>query len=289
MIQARYSVIQYIPDLIRNEAYNVGIVIQTPSHLTFRLLAEHAHLRERGVSQADIKMLQGLEELLSEQLTKRSQKIYDFVKSRELTVENTNPRFLDYLAQVYDQQIQFTLSSPCFLLRDALPEAQALLDSLFKTMVEPPHLLRPKKVSVRVQPLKAILRRAFKPLLALNLMEENYSLRGSVDHIIHFSYSNQRRVLIETVPLNVRRDEEVLKRANACVVKWLDISQTLERDQNLFKKSTVLSPPVKISRTYDHCLSLLQRYSDEVINFHEQGEEFIDQTFAELGQPRGRH
>lgn len=289
MIQARYSVIQYIPDLIRNEATNLGILIQTPSHLTFRLLREYDYLRERGVSKADINMLEELEELLTEQLSKRTQKIYDFVKGREITVENTDPRFLDYLGHLYDRQIQFTPGAACFLLRDVLAEAETLLDSLFNTMVEPVHLARPKKVLVRVQPLRAVLRRAFRPLVALNLMEENYRLRGSVEHVIDFSYSNERRVLIETLPFNVRREEEILKRANACVVKWLDIAQTLEGGKKLFKKSTVLSPPVKPSRAYEQSLALLERYSDVVINFSDQGEEFIDQVYADLGHPGERH
>lgn len=277
--------IQYIPDLIKNEPTNIGVLIQSPSHISFRLLSDFSPLKDR-VAEADLMMLAELAELINTRLAARKQLIYDFAKNREVSVSVTDPRFLDYLAQVYDRQVQFTESRLCYLVSDDIRQLEQTLELLFTAMVEtePPAIT--KRPVRKRQPLGAVLRRALRPLMELELIQENYLLHGSVEHIIPFSYANGRRVLIDTVQLNIASGREQLRRAQACVIKWMDIAQTLEQKGRRFKKSTVFAPATKRSKEYDQSLILLARYSDELIDYQQEGDAFISRIYAELGQPR---
>ncbi|MEE8449043.1 MAG: DUF3037 domain-containing protein [Thermodesulfobacteriota bacterium] len=285
MPEARYCLIQYIPDLIKNEPTNIGVLVQSPGHISFRLLSDFSGFKDRA-SEADLQMLSDLAELISQRLSARKQLIYDFARNREVSVPVTDPRFLDYLAQIYDRQIQFTESRPCYLVSDDIRQLEETLQLLFKTMVETEKAAVTRKPVPKRQPLGAVLRRALRSLIKLELVQENYSLQGSVEHIISFSYANGQRVLIDTVQLDIKSGREQLRRAQACVIKWMDIAQTLEQPGRRFRKSTVFAPATKRSKEYDQSLILLARYSDELIDYQQEGEAFISRVYAELGQAR---
>ncbi len=281
MIEACYSVIQYVADLIRNEPINVGVLVQTPSHLSLRTLDNLSHLRER-LSRADLTILTSLSDTLSQRLLPRDQMIYDFKTGREVRVKNTERAFLEFLTLSYDRQLQFSQIRPCFVQRDRPSDVEELLESLYLAMVEPGESVRPRISRPRSYSLRAALRRAFRPLIEMDLVREEYRVRASVTHIIPFYYHNSARVLIDTVQLDLRSGAEQLKRTQACLFKWMDISQTLQRDE--YKKAAVYYPPATMTKEYQECVTLLKRYSDQAIDFKEEGENFIQRVFADLGQ-----
>jgi hypothetical protein len=225
-----YSVVRYVPDPVKNEPTNLGVILQCldVGYVNCRFTS-NLH-RKLGVlaTDADTKILQAYVDEFYEAFKPFS--CYPSTVSMFKTgSEFLESDYLDRLAERGQGKIQFTV--PQGSLVDN-PEKE--LDYLFTTYVggEAPAL---EKQAIRSR-LKTEVKREFqrRKILAPRSEKEKRGFvedskiaggKTSIDHLIDFSYTNGRVYLVEAVDMRNKAEQSWISKTYEAAFKFDDLKQ----------------------------------------------------------------
>lgn len=270
-MSCRYSVIRYIPDPIKNEARNIGIIVQCKEadYINCKFLKNvHAKLSTTA-TQADIRIIKAY----IDEFDKTFNPFAKFPSTRLLSTEEIDVFNKDYLSNLADQgfgKIQFT--EPQGSLIDD-PEKE--LEYLYSTYVGEEKSLQDQLIK-RTR-LKTEIKREFKKrnILALSKKEtKGFEVdvkipggRSKVEYMIDFALENGKLYLLETVDMR-KKDEKIwtLETFEAAV-KFDDIKHS-ENGNKIEPYSIVALPDHDKKNDY---LKILKAYST-VFRYDEENE-----------------
>ena len=227
----RYTVVRYVPNLIRDEAVNVGVIVQDveSSEVKYRFLPRSSAIR-RLWHDADEKIVG----LLDKQLQLAAARSTEFGRSGKLK----EPRFLDRLTHEFTVSLQLT--PPRGRLS---PSLSVGVDFLFHTYVAEPGEFRP--ISYQYLAPARLQKRTWTAFEKKRLIRAGAFLRKQTLPGKHSAWTfdlalkqNNHAHVVSSLALNVPSPEA--KAGRAFVLRGMieDVRDSLEVDA-----SAIVEPP----------------------------------------------
>jgi hypothetical protein len=245
MSEARYSVIRYTPDPGRGERLNVGILVwgeetyrlRVDQEAVERVIRENPLLERESLLYVEPMLIEALaatggpasaavEELLAAQ--------------RGFPIELSEPRMTS--------------------VEDASPSA---LDATLQRLNE--RVVRPKRrSSARTSPLQ-LVERQLKPLLARGAVSQNHffsTSRTGVPRTADFFANSHMNTALDVVPLDIKKADDIRKRADAEAFKVYDI---VERNDVSFVVYCVFSDERGLIETNHNARQVIESIGAKVV------------------------
>jgi|SRR2546422_10853223 len=189
----QYVVVRYYYDRVRDEAVNIGVLVQTADGLKLRTVAEWEEVR-RAYPFIDPKDLQRQADFLKALIGRDRIRVFDYEKNASVEVEPRDPRLFSLLTRGLAEQLGFSEARVAELNTErpggTEPPHEALLGHLYQTFVEPPRPLRiegggagaaaPRRAhtTLRRAAVKIIVRRAREAGLDKDALEIDPAVKG---------------------------------------------------------------------------------------------------------------
>jgi len=159
-----YAVVRYQYDSVRDEAVNLGIIVQTPERLHFKLIEDWDSLL-RAYPFMEKEVVERKMQSLASMLSREKFRVFDYQKNEPIELSATDPRLLSALGQEINHSIQ--LAAIRYAELPSVDETQlgTLVGYLFQTFVEPPlpqRVPRPEGAVVSARQTHGALHRAAK-------------------------------------------------------------------------------------------------------------------------------
>lgn len=266
-----YSIVRYVPDLVKNEARNIGVIVQCrdAGFIDCKFLTNLHYKLGTSATNVDNKIIKAyINEFSSKFKHFSSFPSTNAIFSEEFLKES----YLDDLANNGLGKIQFTNPQGC--LADNPKEE---LEYLFKSYIGDEYITKEKKVK-RTR-LKTELRNEFKKRKILvtktkdkkGYFRENVEIigkRSKVKHSIDFALDNGKLYLIETVDMRKKLKKSWELETYGAAVKFDDL--THGHNNNLKSYSIVAMPDNDING-HRYFLKILEAYST-VVQYTEEKE-----------------
>lgn len=212
--EAWYSIVKYVPDPIRNEFLNIGMILIEDNHATVRFITNFGRVK-RIYPVADDEQLSGLQESISNWI-------------HRITSENgKKPKeVIEQLSEYLIHQTQ--LSEPLRIEiqdEDYIPgKLDIIFDKLFIRLVKPPSFKRRRKVKEK-EKVSTQLNKEFRQLGLLDqAIYTNHWVEGTTPHPVTYLYQNGRQVAMEAVDIHwSENDKDRSQLVDATYGKWVDI------------------------------------------------------------------
>jgi hypothetical protein len=260
-----YSVISHVPDPVRAEGVNLGIVVVIPNDLDLRFIDDAKHIKCFDPS-FDADQLEGM------QLEWRS-----WLKNEMLQAGMKPEFFLEGLAEKYDQgQTRFSLPRLVEVDGEAVDSVQMaqVLDNLYSRLVAPPPApQRARSVRQRIS-IRRQLKHDLRQLKLLDLVKEGQWVSGTVDHPVSFIVQNGHTVAIDLVEpeKGYSTPEELTTAATLTLGKWQDVRSS---GQNGHTPELVSIIPGDQEPVSIKTRRMLDKVSDRVLAYPEQKAEIF--------------
>ena len=207
MIPARYSLIRYIPDSVRGEQLNVGILAWTEHHLAVelderavdRVIRENPHLATDS--------LRGLRETLREQLT--------------MTAPQPTESAATWITSQRGYPVVATEDRHTTVTEDSVEALGEAVERLLARVVRP----RRRGGGGGFDPGQA-LERSLRPLLLSQRVVADYTFptsRSGVARRVDYFANSGANVALDVIKLALKSADEVMRRADAEAFKIEDI------------------------------------------------------------------
>lgn len=153
MHRLSYVVVRYQYDPVRDESVNMGVVVQTPGRLHFKLIDDWDSLmRAYPFMERDAveRKMQSLTSILSAEKFR----VHDYGKNEPVEMSACDPRLLTTLGQEINHSIQ--LAGIRYAEFPSIDDTQlhTLLGYLFQTLVEPPAPQKVRKPATAVTSMR---------------------------------------------------------------------------------------------------------------------------------------
>lgn len=276
-MKLRYVVAQIVPDLIRHEPINIGIILQSEEWVSSKFI-------QRIPKDWDIPedlaqdVVHNISGAWYERLNQKSELIYVPKKTTHMEISHNQVAFLEWLHMTYDRHLQFSE------IRGADVEItdnfgfDTFLERLYNAFVAPKPRLRKPAVKSK---LHTKLKNQFKQLkLFGDIIQERYPVRGTFPWIVDFWYKygingTQREVAINLSDFSQRL---FLERVKDIFAVWNDIKYV--RGDSVEKVSVVAA--ITGRDEHNKALELLTRASDSVYVLDTQERAFFENVQKEL-------
>lgn len=213
--RAHYSIVKLIPDPVRGESLNIGVIMVGDNRVYSRFLRS-------------FKRAKRLYPTIDEERISRMRDTWDdwFGKLRTEPGELGQSRVLREASDYLTHQTQLSDPRAIELGADAGGfEYEAIVDNLFERLVQAPTYPRRQPKSRRTQ-VKTMLRREFRQLDLLHAIQENSWVEGTISHPVTVTYQNGKEVAMDAVELQFANSKK--QRANmvdATYGKWVDVNR----------------------------------------------------------------
>lgn len=278
-MKCRYLIAKFVPDLVRHEPINIGVVLQSDEFVACRFIPRlpRAWLVETELAE---EFLPDLRTTWEERLRAKSQWIFMAAKSTKVEVPTTSVEYLNWLGEVYNRHLQFTE------VREGEVEAtdrfglESLLMHLYDTFVTPKPRAR-RIVVGRGTRLHTSLRRDFRQLKLLDKMTEKAVVEGTILWQVDFAYRNGYEVALLVTDFNMKN---LFERARDVLAAWSDLREIRKES---VKRISVVGNYRQISE-HRKALQLVERYASRVYNYEKEEEhsQLIDMTLKDLAADR---
>jgi hypothetical protein len=260
MPAGQYSVVRYVPDPVRDEPINIGIIATGPAGAVF-VSDDAAFERMRIVDpflDADtIPHIQDyIDRLVREPVTRVAERTVE-------TIDPWMPGFLDSLRDRFPER--FVLGRLLYIeyadeSREAMADAAAdLADRLVKPVTRKPAF--PRDTGVPFERLKKLLRTAIKA----DRVQVRPAIQGFTRRVRHPDFFYRDRdgngVIIVTVKLTQRRSQTLSQVADAKAFELLDMKQ-----QQQARAIAVVEQPESPSPETLDVMQSIMAIADEVID-----------------------
>lgn len=272
MTECRYALLRLVPDPIRDEPVNVGVVVQSDigiECLFVRKLARAVYTDSDLVAG----VFQGLEDEWKARLAEPSAVIMDS-DGRSVSVPLTDPRYLDWLRRTHVRHVQLSDIRIADVPVDSKFAFEGLVVHLFDRFVR----YRPLAKRVVARPgarLHTKLRHDFKPLLDENKMVEGGVVEGTILWEVDFTYRNGSQVAIAAADFNLK---SVVENTQHIFAAWSDIQDT-KRDE--VKRVTVLGN-YQTTGEFTKLRRLIERVSSRVYHYEGDRNSLVSSVYSEL-------
>lgn len=267
LYQAKYTVVRFIPDLVKDEPINIGLVLQSTAEKYFK----------SKFSNKKIDKIQKINEDIKINLVK------EIIKELENNFNNDNwmlrnrdcNEFQDYsvlqkLNYFYANQIQFT--EPRGLITENIDME---FDKLFSELIyKESNSLLSRGIESRTMKKKFRSEFMNRGLLQNQLVVENYEQLGGFGEKLtfDFSYLNGKRNLINNISFDVKSSEplDIAKKllSNYYGIKKIAAKKGDSNDVDI--KIIYYLPENKNDDSYSQVISCLKESSDELIDFKDE-------------------
>lgn len=234
---AYYSLVQYVPDLIRNERINIGVVVFLENHVSAHFIENWERVRNFG---ANISSLQGV--------------------ARQ--IESMSAQNFKEAIDTWQFSIQFTQPAASLLDVDLL-----LLDMAKRCLIDPDkpvkkYRTRQDAIALTKNRLSVALKNQIGKA-AKTLIKERYNLRGKLDpHECDLAVVNGK-TLTATSILSFETPETRDQSKVIDAIKWM-VGDVKQGTPDL-PVSVVMLPPKTPSQLYDRSVGTLNKIGAEVV------------------------
>lgn len=236
-MRCNYVLVRYVPDLIRQEPLNIGVIVQSPLGLYYKFIpslgARKHEIDLVPVSAGDI------QDQFSEWFAKETHEIFIADAGETRSVPTNSVEYLQHLRRVLQDEVRLSEVRIGDLEISSQVQIQDYLASAFDLFVSPKG--RPPRRSLGTR-VRTRLRRDFRQLGLLWLpglpaevqerrVRERELLQGAVNlWQVDFTYRNTRKVAISTLDLDVANP---LDKAKALTGVYLDVERAGKEDAYL--------------------------------------------------------
>ena len=236
-MRSNYVIVRYLPDLIRQEPINIGVIVQSPLGLYCRFLPS------LGARKHEIDLVavsaQDIEEQFREWFAPETSDVFIPDIGETKAVPTNSVEYLQHLGRVLQHEVRLSEVRIADLdIRSELQIEDCVAD-LFELFVSPKARPRRRSLGPRVH---TRLRADFKTLGLLwgpgappevpqHRVKERELLQGAVNlWQVDFAYQNTRKVAISTVDLGLASP---LDKAKALTGVYLDVDRARREDAHL--------------------------------------------------------
>jgi Protein of unknown function (DUF3037) len=263
MATAYYSLIQFYPDLGRQEAFNIGLVVFCPNPHFFQVrLIDGFGAHSRGTSGFDPALFEAAKHDFRRRLIEAGRSFRQITDLASFRASGTNP-------------IRLTASRE-MVLRDTASDVDAIFASLVAADPVKPHLAATRGPSMVTR-----LKNAFESRGLADLLDDDVDVlvpAFGVRRTIPFAYQNGRYNLIEPVDFALRNAATRQERASWFAVGGKSIFDVPDPTRGNRQLIVVARLPEERSEAKS-VESVLSDYSVVCVPFSDQG---LDQLAGEI-------
>ena len=236
-MRCNYALVRYVADVVRQEALNIGVIVQSPLGLHYRFLPTLGD-RKHEIDLVPVSA-QDIEDQFSEWFAPDSSEVFMPDNGETKVLRTNSPEYLQHLRRVLQHELRLSELRIADLDIESEAQVDDYLADLFDLFVSPKERPRRKALGRRV---RTRLRGDFRALGLLwgpgappeveqRRVKESELLRGAVNlWQVDFAYRNTRKVAISTVDLDVAGP---LDKAKALTGVYLDVDRAQREDAYL--------------------------------------------------------
>ncbi len=277
-MELRYTIARLLPDPIRDEPINIGIILQSDKWVRGKFIE-----RIPKAWQIDAALVEDLVELQEdawkERLTTPSELVYLPDRKDIQKLRYTDAAFLDWIRESQGRHLQFTEIREARINIENEFDFDTFLNRLYATFVAPKP--RPRKPPARSR-LRTQLKREFKQLHlpGSERIKERGVVQGTFAWPIDFAYSvdgNGRKPHEVAIGLVDFALVKYLDRAKELLGVWADVKTTRPEE---VERISILGSYAGID-AHDRTLSMLRKFSDIYI-FEREKNRLLDRVASDL-------
>lgn len=185
--EARYSVVRYMPDPIRGESANIGIVLQSEHGVLYRLLTPR--MRSKAFTEIPLSELNAAEETLKAAFGKDARTLRVRERGQTIAINKTQPEYLEQYRHLFSQTIRLSETRSLTLEFDDLYLLEEHLVSLFQLLVVPAPKPREYAVPKR-KLLRPRVKHDFQEWELLQTLEEDSVIFGTIPWKMDYTYKS---------------------------------------------------------------------------------------------------
>lgn len=274
MGEFRYVVVRLVPDLIRGEPVNVGVILQSDERIDCRFITKLPR-SVYAVSDLPGDVFRGLEDEWHERLRAPTEKV-TLPGEGVVDLQLTDPRYLEWLTETHTRHLQFSETRSAEVdIKDAF-DFEGLLLHLNETFVR----LSPqaKRIVGRSGArLRTQLRRDFRRLIEDQKIHEPGSVEGTIVWPVDFTYRNTHQVAIIATDFNLKG---VMEQVEHTFAAWADLKET-KGDE--IGRVTVIGN-YRPSAEFKGAATLLKRVSTDFYEYEGQRLSLVEKVYGELNE-----
>jgi hypothetical protein len=270
-------VARLVQDLVRDEAVNVGIVLQSEAYVRSQFVPR---IPRSLVSDDDLAndIMADLQRSWDKKLANGSELLFIPSKGGQILVDFRSPDFLEWLKQAFNRHLQFSEVREAEVDIDDPFSFETLLVHLYNTFVVPrPQPRRP--VTAMGTRLHTMLRRDFRQSKLLDKITEGALVEGTILWQVDFAYRNHREVAMTAVDFNAK---SLFERAGNTLAVWADLRDV--RKQEVWTISVVNN--YRATPEHRKALSLVERYASATFNYESERPKMLDLVATDLEMTR---
>jgi hypothetical protein len=258
-MQLRYVVAQIVPDLIRQEKMNVGIILQSDRWVGCKFIEKIP--RDWDITEDTAQdVVHNLNNAWRKRLSEKAETLYLPMLQEQKDVKHTDRQFLEWLNQSYNRNLCFSETREADVeIADAFG-LDTFLTTLYNTFVAPKPRLRKPLIRSR---LHTQLKNEFKQLkLFGEFVQERYPVSGTFPWTVDFWYKyrtngTQHEVAMQLVDFS---QSTMIERIQDIFAVWMDLKYM----RNDVKRVSVVGSVANVEE-HRKAVGLLERASDSVL------------------------
>lgn len=211
----RYVVVRFVPDVVRDEPLNMGVILQCPQRhfVEAKFTAKFTRIAKL-YPDIDLNLIRSFAKYLAE-------RIEDFTKGKQLAlgehprkepISLASPEFLDFLFQEYGGAFQFTKPQPT-LAEDLQSELSSLFN-IFVEVSEERERLELKRAPVTHPRVLKRVRQIFEEAKVIDYLQPKVRVTGKRwEYEFDFAYVNSHKGLIQSVAFDLATADKKISQA----------------------------------------------------------------------------
>lgn len=258
-MQLRYVVAQIVPDLIRQEKVNVGIILQSDTWVGCKFIQKIP--RDWNIPEDTAQdVVRNLNNAWQKRVSETSETLYLPTIQSQKEVKHTDRQFLEWLNQSYNRHLCFSETREADVeITDAFGRDTFLI-TLYNTFVAPRPRLRKPPTRSR---LHTQLKKEFKQLkLFGEFIQERHPVSGTFPWTVDFWYKYRSNGTQHEVAIQLADFSQgiVIERIKDIYAVWMDLKYM----RNDVRRVSVVG---SVANVEDHrkAVGLLERASDNVL------------------------
>ena len=276
MTECRYIVARLVPDPIREEPVNIGVVLQSDDFVACRFARRlpKAH-REHDAFVADL--IRDLGDHWDQLLRKGTEWVGFPGMGGTEAISQTDPRYLHWLRDTHRQHLRFSdIRRAEAEIRDQFG-FESLLLRLYDTFVgarpQPKRVVAPRRSR-----LHAALRRDFRPLLDTNKLVDGGLVEGTILWQVDFAHRrNGTEIAIAAIDFDFAN---VFQRAEHIFAAWADLNDCKGADVSRYSVVQNYRPTSELRKAR----TLVERFASGVFEYEGQRQPMLEEVYYGVGE-----
>lgn len=263
--QAFYTVIRFIPDLIKNEPINIGLLIHSPQegYIRTEFSDKKANIISKYNEDVDPSVVKYIIEDLSQDFDNKN-----YILRNHKMGDFQDENLLLKIFAAHSNQLQFT--KPKGIITQDLNEE---FERLFEEIVFKEEVIK-KERAIEERTMRSIVRKKLDKfdLIKNNIVKENHiEIDRFGDRIkVDFKYLNGKPNLVKNISFDTR-SKEPMDHAKLWLKNYEEIKESSKKEQIDKNIQVIYCLPTDDRKNMNSSImACLNEASDELINFEDQ-------------------